>query len=124
MCLKASNWDSCSAFLISRRNGDRIDSMERFSRALAGAGWTFYKTNKKASSDAGNKKIYGSNSVYLFRKMDLNRVRSKQVSCDCSGPNGEFRVRELRLPQLDFVNSPLRILQYILLMTDDIFYLA
>ncbi|KAK9950235.1 hypothetical protein M0R45_005736 [Rubus argutus] len=55
----------------------------------------------------------GGKSVYLFRKVDTNRVRA-----------GECRIRELRLPALDFRNAPLRILQYILLMTDDIFYLA
>lgn len=124
MCVKASNWDCCSVFLVSRRNGNRIDSMEGFSRALAGAGWTFFKTNNRACSDSGSGRIYGSNSVYLFRKVDLNRVKIKQSSGDEGGPSGECRVRELRLPQLDFVNAPLRILQYILLMTDDIFYLA
>lgn len=126
MCVKSSNWDCCSIFLISRRNGDRIDSMDGFSRALAGAGWKFFKTNNRACSDPGSGRIYGSNSVYLFRKVDLNRVRMKWVlgDGDGDGAGGECRVRELRLPQLDFINAPLRILQYILLMTDDIFYLA
>lgn len=77
--------------------------MEAFSRALAGIGWTLFKTKKNSNS----------RSVYLFRKVDSGRVRA----------NG-CRIRELRLPALDFKNAPLRILQYVVLMTDDVFYLA
>lgn len=98
-----SYWDCCSGSLFSRLAGDRIGTMEGFSRALAGAGWSLFKTRENG----------GGRSVYLFRKVDVNRVR-----------DGECRIRELRLPALDFRNAPLRILQYILLMTDDMFYLA
>ncbi|XP_062018718.1 uncharacterized protein LOC133735312 [Rosa rugosa] len=98
-----SHWNCCSASLFSRLTGDRMDTMEGFSRALAGVAWTLFKTKENG----------GGKSVYLFRKVDVNRVRA-----------GECRIRELRLPALDFRNAPLRILQYILLMTDDIFYLA
>lgn len=99
----SSHWDCCSFSLFSRLNGDRIDTMEAFSRALAGIGWTLFKTKKNSNS----------RSVYLFRKVDSGRVRA----------NG-CRIRELRLPALDFKNAPLRILQYVVLMTDDVFYLA
>lgn len=88
--------------------------MEVFSRALAGLGWTLFKTKENPSTGSGDRRVCGGGkSVYLFRKVDTNRVRA-----------GECRIRELRLPALDFRNAPLRILQYILLMTDDIFYLA
>lgn len=90
--------------------------MEGFSRALAGLGWTLFKTKENPSADSGHRRVCGGKSVYLFRKVDTNRVRA------CTA--GECRVRELRLPPLDFSNAPLRILQYILLMTDDLFYLA
>lgn len=92
--------------------------MDGFSRALAGNGWTLFKTWKDPraeSSDTGH--ACRGNAVYLFRKMDSNRVRVRRE-------NGECRIRELRLPPLDFRNAPLRILQYIVLMTDDVFYLA
>ncbi|KAL6284826.1 hypothetical protein ACE6H2_015755 [Prunus campanulata] len=111
-----SNWNCSSMSLFSRLTGDRIDTMEGFSRALAGLGWTLFKTKENPSADSGHRRVCGGKSVYLFRKVDTNRVRA------CSA--GECRVRELRLPPLDFSNAPLRILQYILLMTDDIFYLA
>lgn len=99
----SSHWDCCSFSLFSRLNGDRIDTMEAFSRSLAGIGWTLFKTKNNSNS----------RSVYLFRKVDSGRVRAS--GC---------RIRELRLPALDFKNAPLRILQYVVLMTDDVFYLA
>ncbi|GAB4835522.1 hypothetical protein Ancab_000432 [Ancistrocladus abbreviatus] len=114
---KFSTWDCSSLSLISRTTGVRIESMDDFSRVLAGHGWTLFKTRNKPVSDSGDPKFYGGNSVYLFRKMDSNRVRAREAS-------GESRIRELRLPLLDFKNVPLRILQYIILMTDDIFFLA
>ncbi|XP_050383565.1 uncharacterized protein LOC126800246 [Argentina anserina] len=111
---ESHHWDCCSAALFSRLAGDRIGTMEGFSRALAGAGWSLFKTKVSALSESGDRRgCGGGKSVYLFRKVDVNRVRA-----------GECRIRELRLPALDFRNAPLRILQYILLMTDDIFYLA
>ncbi|XP_044487290.1 uncharacterized protein LOC123212262 [Mangifera indica] len=116
-----SHWDCCSFSLFSRLNGDRIDTMEAFSRALAGIGWTLFKTKNNSNSSSncngnGNGNENG-NSVYLFRKVDSGRVRALRV-------NGRCRIRELRLPALDFRNAPLRILQYLVLMTDDVFYLA
>lgn len=95
--------------------------MEGFCRALAGKGWTFYKTKKNPSTD--RRVSGGSGAVYLFRKVDVNRVRVGRVN-GVGGPDGACRVREMRLPHLDFGNAPLRILQYILLMTDDMFFLA
>ncbi|CAL0319750.1 unnamed protein product [Lupinus luteus] len=115
-------WDCCSLSLYSRVAGDRIDSMEGFCRALAGKGWIFYKSKKKPTvnwRDSGG----GGDEVYLFRKVDVNRVWVGRVN-GVEGPDGACRMRELRLPHLDFGNAPLRILQYILLMTDDIFFLA
>lgn len=85
--------------------------MEEFCRILAGKGWTFYKTKKSPAPDRR-----GGGIFYLFKRVDVNRVQVGGV--------GACRVRELRLPHLDFGNAPLRILQYILLMTDDIFCLA
>lgn len=97
--------------------------MDAFSRSLAGMGWTLFKTKQNPSTDSGDRRVWGGNSVYLFRKVESNRVRAGRINGD-GGSGGECRIRELRLPQLDFRNAPLRILQYILLMTDDIFYLA
>lgn len=88
--------------------------MDAFSRALAGLGWTLFKTKKAPSSDSA---VTPVKSVFLFRKVDSCRLRSMRE-------NGGCRIRELRLPPLDFRNAPLRILQYIILMTDDVFYLA
>ncbi|XP_059432632.1 uncharacterized protein LOC132165937 [Corylus avellana] len=118
-----SNWDCCSISLFSRLTGDRIDTMDAFSRSLAGMGWTLFKTKQNPSTDSGDRRVLGGSSVYLFRKVESNRVRAGRLHGD-GGSGGECRIRELRLPQLDFRNAPLRILQYILLMTDDIFYLA
>ncbi|TXG60257.1 hypothetical protein EZV62_014830 [Acer yangbiense] len=94
-------------------NSDRIDTMDAFSRALAGMGWTLFKTKKNPSPDSAP----AAKSVFFFRKVDSGRVRALR-------DNGGCRIRELRLPPLDFRNAPLRILQYIILMTDDVFYLA
>ncbi|KAK4762929.1 hypothetical protein SAY86_008697 [Trapa natans] len=114
----SGSWNCCSVSLFSRVSHCRIDTMDSFSRALAGNGWTLFKTwkNRMAeSSDPGNS--CSGKAVYLFRKMESNRV----MVCRS---NGECRIRELRLPLLDFRNAPLRILQYIVLMTDEVFYLA
>ncbi|XP_038997391.1 uncharacterized protein LOC120122305 [Hibiscus syriacus] len=110
----ARNWDCCSVSLFSKRTGDRIDSMQSFSRALAGMGWTLFSTRKNPSL---NSLSTASKSVYLFRKVDSGGVRGGRG-------NGERRIRELRLPSLDFRNAPLKILQYVVLMTDDVFYLG
>ncbi|XP_022741832.1 putative protein TPRXL [Durio zibethinus] len=108
------NWDCCSISLFSRLTGDRIESMQAFSRALAGMGWTVFNTRKNPSLSSANNT---TKSVYLFRKVDSCQVRGGRG-------NGESRVRELRLPSLDFRNAPLKILQYVVLMTDDVFYLG
>ncbi|KAK2656368.1 hypothetical protein Ddye_009420 [Dipteronia dyeriana] len=108
-----SHWNCCSFSLFSRLNSDRIDTMDAFSRALAGMGWTLFKTKKNPSPDSAP----AAKSVFFFRKVDSGRVRALR-------DNGGCRIRELRLPPLDFRNAPLRILQYIILMTDDVFYLA
>lgn len=107
-----SNWDCSSVSLCCRVTGNRVVTMDGFCRILAGKGWTFFKTKQQKSSGGG--------VVYLFRKVDVNRVCVGRVG----GRDGACRVREVRLPYLDFENAPLRILQYILLMTDDIFCLA
>ncbi|KAH1112420.1 hypothetical protein GLYMA_04G208100v4 [Glycine max] len=112
----ANNWDCGSFSLHSRAVGVRVDTMEEFCRILAGKGWSFYKTKKAPSSDQRH-----GGAFYLFRRVDVNRVRVGGVGAP---EDGACRVRELRLPHLDFGNAPLRILQYILLMTDDIFCLA
>ncbi|CAL9229689.1 unnamed protein product [Arabidopsis halleri] len=109
-----SNWDCCSVSLFSRIANKRIGSMESFSNALASKGWTIYKTKENPSSESTSN---GGSSVYLFRKVYTGRIMAREG-------NGSCRVRELRLPQLDFRNAPLRILQYLMLMTDDIFFLA
>ncbi|CAK9153432.1 unnamed protein product [Ilex paraguariensis] len=120
----SGNWDCCSLSLISRLTRDRIDSMDGFSKALAGMGWTLFKTKDNSSRDSGGRSVWSTNAVYLFRKLDSNRVRARQPNGNCASSSGGCRIRELRLPPLDFRNAPLRILQYILLMTDDMFYLA
>ncbi|OMP01149.1 hypothetical protein COLO4_12107 [Corchorus olitorius] len=108
------NWDCCSISLFSRLTGYRIDSMDAFSRALAGMGWTLFKTRQNPSVDSDSST---TKSVYLFRKVDSGRIRGGRG-------HGECRIRELRLPSLDFRNAPLKILQYIVLMTDDVFCLG
>ncbi|KZV19040.1 hypothetical protein F511_08468 [Dorcoceras hygrometricum] len=119
--LSNNNWHCTSLSLIFTRTGEKIESMAGFSKALLGMGWTLFKThnNGNASQDSLNRE------VYLYRKTDLNRLC---IARQLASVNGDFRescrVRELRLPMLDFRNAPLRILQYILLMTDDVFYLA
>ncbi|KAL1196320.1 hypothetical protein V5N11_005463 [Cardamine amara subsp. amara] len=107
-----SNWDCCSVSLFSRIANKRVGSMESFSHALASNGWTFYKTKENPSPESTS-----GSSVYLFRKVYSGRIMTREG-------NGSCRVRELRLPQLDFRNAPLRILQYLMLMTDDVFFLA
>ncbi|XP_058103606.1 uncharacterized protein LOC131247201 [Magnolia sinica] len=103
--------------LFSRLNGERVDDMEAFFRILAGNGWTLFKT-----------KIDGGD-LFVFRKMDPDRLRvrwSKGLGNVGKSPSrGDCRrVREVRLPPLDFRHVSLRILHYILLMTDGLFYLA
>ncbi|XVF58862.1 hypothetical protein PTKIN_Ptkin07bG0100200 [Pterospermum kingtungense] len=107
------NWDCCSISLFSRLTGDRIESMQAFSRALAGMGWTLFNTRKNPSANSTTT----TKSVYLFKKVDSGGIRGGRG-------NGVRRIRELRLPSLDFRNAPLKILQYVVLMADDVFYLG
>ncbi|KAK4416637.1 hypothetical protein Salat_2489200 [Sesamum alatum] len=118
--LSNNNWHCSSLSLFSSRSSEMVESMDGFSKALLGAGWTLFKTNSKAKNDDRER------DVYLYRKMDVSRIcNGKQMRIGNGDSGGECsRVRELRLPSLDFRNAPLRILQYILLMTDDVFYLA
>ena len=88
--------------------------MQALSRALAGMGWTLFNSRKNPPLDSANTT---TKSVYLFKKVDSGRIRGGRG-------NGERRIRELRLPSLDFRNAPLKILQYVVLMTDDVFYLG
>ncbi|KAJ4966698.1 hypothetical protein NE237_018547 [Protea cynaroides] len=119
-----SHWDCSPLSLYSRLSGERIDSMDGFCRALAGMGWTLFKTKNNPSLVSGDGSLNGVKSVYLFRKVDSNKVMASRSNGVGGSNSGGFRIRELRLPPLDFRNAPLRILQYIILMTDDLFYLA
>ncbi|KAL9248150.1 hypothetical protein vseg_021506 [Gypsophila vaccaria] len=99
--------------LFSRVSGKRVRSIDDLSGELAARGWSLFRT--------GVRTVLPESTVYLFRKMDPNRVRVKAVGCvgECS------RVRELRLPEIEFEKAVnLRVLLYILLITDDVFYLA
>ncbi|XP_051140614.1 uncharacterized protein LOC127258018 [Andrographis paniculata] len=109
-CLSNNNLNCTSLRLYSTRTAERVNSMDGLTRALLGTGWTLFRTAPDSPETA----------VYLYRKMEVSRRRvvNGNGNWDCS------RVRELRLPPLDFRNPPLRILQYILLMSDDVFYLA
>ncbi|XP_077228208.1 topoisomerase I damage affected-like protein [Tasmannia lanceolata] len=112
-----------SLSLFARLTGDRIHAIDAFSRILLGNGWSLFMTNGKSYPVLG-----GADLVYLFRKVDSNRVRIQWLKGEdgsfSSSTGGNFRVRELRLPPLNFRNVPVRILHYIILMTDALFYLA
>ncbi|XP_047958364.1 uncharacterized protein LOC125203897 [Salvia hispanica] len=108
--LSNNNWHCTSLSLFASVTGERVESMEGFSRALLGKGWALFKTNCGGERDF--------RELYLYRKSDASRICGNGDLRECS------RARELRLPPLDFRNAPLRVLQYILLMTDDVFYLA
>ncbi|XP_047310239.1 uncharacterized protein LOC124913851 [Impatiens glandulifera] len=119
--LRISNWDCRSVSLIFRGTGNRVVTMEGFCLALAGSGWSMYKSminSNNNNNDSGKKSV-----IYMFRKMDMNRVRVMQSTSGDGDKEERNRVRELKLPSMDFMNAPFRILQYILLMTDDLFYI-
>ncbi|KAL3844791.1 hypothetical protein ACJIZ3_002194 [Penstemon smallii] len=120
----SNNNRHCSSFsLYFTRTGEKIESMDGFSKALLGMGWTLFKNN---CSNKDTRKSLES-EVYLYRKLDVSKICNDKQQVVPVG-NVDFgecsRVKELRLVRLDFENVPLRILQYVLLMTDDIFYLA
>ncbi|KAL7101958.1 hypothetical protein ACP275_08G088700 [Erythranthe tilingii] len=123
--LSNNNRHRTSLSLFSTRTCDRIESMDRFNKALLGTGWTLFKTNNNNTD-----KDSLTSQVYLYRKSDARRricnsnTKQPTTTTNRNRDDEECRVRELRLPTLDFGNAPLRILQYILLMTDDAFYLA
>ncbi|XP_011099688.1 uncharacterized protein LOC105178045 [Sesamum indicum] len=120
--LSNNNWHCTSLSLFASRTGQMVDSMDGFSKALLGAGWSLFKSNSKAM-DFKDDDL--EREVYLYRKLDVSRICNTKQMRIGNGDSGECsRVRELKLPSLDFRNAPLRILQYILLMTDDVFYLA
>ncbi|KAL2504690.1 hypothetical protein Adt_20311 [Abeliophyllum distichum] len=54
--LNNNNWDCTSSCLFSRITGKRIHSMDGFSKALLGMGWTLFKTNanNQAFQDSTN----------------------------------------------------------------------
>ncbi|CAA0839512.1 Unknown protein [Striga hermonthica] len=121
--LSNNNWHCSSYSLYSSRTGERIDSIDDLSRALLGSGWTLFRTNISRTKKS---REFLDRAIYLYRKSDVNKISSAKPAIeDGNGDSRDCgRVRELRLPPLDFRNVPLRILQYILLMTDDIFFLA
>lgn len=93
-----------SPSLYSGRTGARIDDMAGLCWALAGGGWSLFQTGTCQGASAG----------YVFRKVDARRTIDESE-----------RVREMVLPELDFGRDvPLRILYYIILMADNLFYLA
>ncbi|XP_057770190.1 uncharacterized protein LOC130990014 [Salvia miltiorrhiza] len=110
-----NNWHCTSLSLFAASTGERVESMDGFSRALLGKGWALFKTNCGSERDFQDST---ERELYLYKKLDASRICRNGDLRECS------RARELRLPALDFRNAPLRILQYILLMTDDVFYLA
>ncbi|KAL6542474.1 hypothetical protein OROMI_024076 [Orobanche minor] len=124
--LSNKNWHCSSLSLCFSRTGESIHSMDGFSKALLGMGWTLVKTNNNNNRERGSQNS-PQRAIYLYRKLDGSKICSKikQAAIDGDGDSLEpSRMRELRLPPLDFRNVPLRILQYILLMTDDVFFLG
>lgn len=125
---------SRSLSLFSRVTRQCIEDVDAFSRVLTSSGWSLFKANNnRCASDSGSSSSSASwsssssNGVdveyYVFRKVEANRVRVGLWKSKAG--DGDFdRVRELRLPGLDFRNAPLKVLHYVLLMTDDLFYLA
>lgn len=127
---------SNSLSLFSRVTRHRVDDIDAFSRVLTSNSWSLFKANNNGSriaSDNSNSSSASSSSssssgdevgYYVFRKVEASRVRV-EFSKSSNGVDGDFgRFRELRLPGLDFRNAPLKVLHYVLLMTDDLFYLA
>ncbi|KAL6551908.1 hypothetical protein OROGR_008062 [Orobanche gracilis] len=119
--LSNKNRQCSSISLCFSRTGESIRSMDRFSKALLGMGWTLVKTNNNNTNNSPKR------AIYLYRKLDGSKICSKIKQAAIDGDDDSVepsRMRELRLPPLDFRNVPLRILQYILLMTDDVFFLG
>ncbi|CAI9777543.1 unnamed protein product [Fraxinus pennsylvanica] len=100
--LNNNNWDWTSSCLFSRITGERIYSMDGFSKALLGMGWTLFKTN------ANNQAVQDSmdSSVYLYRKSGMNRICNAIKLPNANGDGGEScRVRELRLARSPLIES-------------------
>lgn len=91
-----------------RLNRELINNMDKFTRVMAGAGWSMFKLK---STD----EMY-----YVYKKVDFKR----RLQWDGSNPTPApaFRARELRLPELNLTSAPTEILEYVLLMTDELFY--
>jgi len=92
-----------------RLNKELIDNMDKFTRVMAGAGWSMLKLKSM-------EEVY-----YVYRMVDFKL----RLQWDGSNPRPSpaFRARELRLPELNLSSAPTEILEYVLLMTDDLFYL-
>ncbi|KAG9446787.1 hypothetical protein H6P81_012915 [Aristolochia fimbriata] len=82
-----------SISLFVRLTGNRVDNFGTFARILAGVGWSFFK----CSGGLGD-------VVHLFRKVERRNARVG-AGC-CSEGEGNSRIRELRLPDVDFRNAP------------------
>lgn len=110
--------------LFVRVTGHPIKDIEDFSHVLASSGWCLFKSGNGHLSSSSSASVVEKS--YVFRKVDANRVGVGWWRGGVGPSDEDFggRVRELRLPALDFRNAPLRVLLYILLMTDDLFYLA
>jgi len=91
-----------------RINRESVEGMDKFTRVLAGAGWSVFK-------------IKSMEEMYAYRKVDF-KLRLQWDGSN-PGPSPAYRARELRLPELDLMSAPIETLEYILLMTDDLFYL-
>nr|ACN41178.1 unknown [Picea sitchensis] len=91
-----------------RVSKESVEGMDKFTRVMAGAGWSVFK-------------IKTMEEMYVYRKVDF-KLRLQWDGSN-PGPSPAFRARELRLPELDLTSAPIETLEYILLMTDDLFYL-
>lgn len=98
-----------SGSLGMRLNRELIDNMDKFTRVMTGAGWSMFKLKSM-------EEMY-----YVYRKVDFKH----RLQWDGSNPRPApaSRARELRLPELNLTSAPTEILEYVLLMTDDLFYL-
>ncbi|KAL5997890.1 hypothetical protein ACLOJK_008823 [Asimina triloba] len=118
-----------SGGLFSRLSGEKIQDMEALARALTGNGWALFKTT--TTTPDGDGRRYGAGDSFVFRKVERDGMMKTRWrsgwKVEAEEEEEEYcRVREVRLPWLDFGHHvvPTRILHYILLMTDDLFYLA
>ncbi|XP_057832417.1 uncharacterized protein LOC131043087 [Cryptomeria japonica] len=97
--------------LAVRISREFVDSMEKFTRILAGRGWSVFNVTSSVDKE-----------VFVYRKIDY-KLRLQWDGLNPT-PSPAYRARELRLPRLDLTNARTEVLEYILLMTDDLFYLT